>query len=168
MSLILMFKTLLAAVLLSQDKPQDPGEAARSMVVPEGFSVTLVAAEPDVRQPIGFAIDDRGRIWVAEAYSYPVRKPEGRDRIVILEDVDGDGAADKRTVFYDRLNYVTGIEVGFGGVWIISPPSMMFIPDRDGDDRPDGEPEILLDGFGTTFSAHTIANGFTWGPDRWL
>jgi len=150
------------------DGPLDPAEAAKSAVVPKGFSVTPFAAEPDVRQPISFCIDDRGRLWVAEAYNYPDRKAEPKDRVLILEDTDGDGQADRRTVFYDKLNYVTGIEVGFGGVWIMSPPKMLFIPDRNGDDKPDGEPQVLLDGFGTKPSAHNIANGFNWGPDGWL
>ena len=148
--------------------PLDPDEAARTASVPDGFSVTVFAAEPMVRQPISFCIDDRGRLWVAEAYNYPNRNGQPNDRGLILEDTDGDGRADKRTVFYDKLTYVTGIEVGFGGLWVISPPRMLFIPDRDGDDRPDGEPRILLDGFGSTQSAHNIATGFTWGPDGWL
>jgi putative membrane-bound dehydrogenase-like protein len=150
------------------ERPLSPEAAAQTAVVPPGFSVKVFAAEPDVRQPVSFAIDDRGRLWVAEAYNFPDRKAAPRDRVLILEDTDGDGKADRRTVFYDKLNYVTGIEVGFGGVWIMSPPSLLFIPDKNGDDKPDGEPQILLDGFGTKQSAHNIANGFTWGPDGWL
>src|SRR6185437_15513354 len=84
------------------DEPLPPEEAARTMVVPEGFHVTLFAGEPDVRQPIGFCIDDRGRLWVAEAYNYPDHGTRPGDRIVILEDSDGDGRFDKRTVFYDK------------------------------------------------------------------
>ncbi len=143
-------------------------EAARTMTVPDGFTVQLFAAEPMVRQPIAFSIDDRGRIWVAEAYNYPFRDRPPQDRILILEDTNGDGQADKRTVFYNKLGYVTGLEVGFGGIWVMSPPEMLFIPDRDQDDRPDAEPEVLLDGFGNTTSSHNIANGFNWGPDGWL
>lgn len=156
--------------LLAEDAPEPlpPEEAARSMVVPEGFNVTLFAGEPDVKQPIGFCMDDRGRLWVAEAYNYPHHGTKPGDRIVILEDSDGDGRHDKRTVFYDRLNYVSGIEVGFGGAWVMSPPYFYFIPDRDGDDRPDSEPHVLLDGFGNHANAHNMANGFAWGPDGWL
>ena len=150
------------------DRPLPAEEAARTMVVPEGFNVSLFAGEPDVKQPIGFAIDDRGRLWVAEAYNYPNHGTRAGDRIVIFEDTDGDGRHDKRIVFYDQLNYVTGIEVGFGGAWIMSPPSFYFIPDRDGDDKPDSEPEVLLDGFGNHANAHNLANGFAWGPDGWL
>src|SRR5688572_24550321 len=150
------------------DAPLPPEEAARTMVVPEGFHVSLFAGEPDVQQPIGFCIDDRGRLWVAEAHNYPNHGTKPGDRIVILEDSDGDGRSDKRTVFYDKLNYVTGIEVGFGGAWVMSPPFFYFIPDRDGDDKPDREPQVLLEGFGNHANAHNLANGFAWGPDGWL
>src|SRR5262245_1573473 len=150
------------------EAPLPPAEAARTMVVPEGFQVTLFAGEPDVRQPIGFCIDDRGRLWVAEANNYPKHGTRPGDRILIFEDADGDGRFDKRTVFYDQLNYVTGIEVGFGGAWVMSPPFFYFIPDRDGDDRPDGPAEVLLDGFGNHANEHNLANGFSWGPDGWL
>ncbi len=143
-------------------------EAARTMRVPEGFHVTLFAGEPDIQQPIGFCLDDRGRLWVAEAYNYPHHGAGTGDRIVILEDVDGDGRFDRRKIFFDQLNYVTGIEVGFGGAWVMSPPYFYFIPDRDGDDQPDGPPEVLLDGFGNHANAHNLANGFAWGPDGWL
>ncbi len=151
------------------DVPLPAEQAARTMVVPDGFQVSLFAAEPDVKQPIGFAIDDRGRLWVAEAYSYPVHGTKAKaDRIVILSDTNGDGRADQRKVFYEGLNYVTGVEVGFGGAWVMSPPYFYFIPDRDGDDTPDGPPEVLLDGFGNHANAHNLANGFAWGPDGWL
>ena len=90
------------------------------------------------------------------------------DRIVIFEDEDGDGRFDKRRVFYDKLNYVTGIEVGFGGVWVMSPPYFYYIPDENRDDIPDSAPQVLLDGFGTHANAHNLANGLAWGPDGWL
>ncbi len=146
-----------------------PEEAAKAMTVPEGFKVTLFAGEPDVHQPIAFAIDDRGRLWVAEAYSYPIRVPEdqARDQILIFEDEDGDGKFDKRKVFADKLNLVSGIELGYGGVFVGAAPNFMFIPDKDGDDKPDGPPVILLDGWGWQDSHETL-NTFTWGPDGWL
>jgi len=145
-----------------------PDEAAQTMVVPDGFRVTLFAGEPDVQQPIGFCIDDRGRLWVAEAYNYPVHGTKAGDRILIFEDTDSDGRFDSRKVFYDKLNYVTGIEVGFGGAWIMSPPSMYFIPDKNADDAPDAEPIVLLNGFGNHANSHNLANAFAWGPDGWL
>lgn len=145
-------------------------EAARAITMPPGFRATLFAAEPNVMQPISFAIDHRGRLWVAEAYEYPRRAPEGegRDRILILEDTDGDGAFDKRTVFMEHLNLISGLEVGFGGVWIGAAPYLMFIPDRNGDDVPDNPGEILLDGWDFTADTHETLNTFTWGPDGWL
>ncbi|QEG34253.1 PVC-type heme-binding CxxCH protein [Bythopirellula goksoeyrii] len=147
-----------------------PGEkAVEVMELPEGFKAKLFAAEPDVKQPIAMAIDDRGRLWVAEAYEYPVRAPEGEgtDRILIFEDIDGDGKFDNRTVFAEGLNLVSGIEVGFGGVWVGASPYLMFIPDRDGDDVPDADPEILLDGWARQ-DTHETLNTFIWGPDGWL
>ena len=144
-----------------------PEMTIQAMHVPPGFSVSLFAGEPDVRQPISFAIDDRGRLWVAETYSYPKWAPTGHDRVVVLEDSDGDGHFDRRTVFYDKLNYVTGIEVGFGGVWVVSAPNLLFIPDRDGDLKPDSDPQVLLEGFGHE-GVHNLVNGCAWGPDGWL
>jgi hypothetical protein len=92
-----------------------PEKAAQAMTAPEGFSVSLFAGEPDVCQPIAMCLDDRGRLWVAEAYSYPVRRPdkEAKDRIVIFEDTKGVGKFDKRTVFMEGLNLISGMEVGF-------------------------------------------------------
>lgn len=150
------------------DEPLPPAEAAAKMRVPEGFKVTLFASEPDVVQPVSFCIDDRGRLWVAEAHNYPTHGNKPGDRILILEDTDNDGRFDKRSVFYDQLNYVTGLEVGFGGVWVVSPPTLSFIPDRDSDDQPDGPPQVLLDGFGTHANSHNLANALAWGPDGWL
>ncbi|MEX2176126.1 MAG: PVC-type heme-binding CxxCH protein [Pirellulaceae bacterium] len=144
-------------------------EAAKAMVVPPGFSVQLAAQEPDVKQPIAMAIDDRGRIWIAEAYEYPIRAKgdKGRDRILIFEDTDLNGTLDKRTVFYEGLNLVSGLEVGFGGVWVGAAPYLYFIPDKNYDDVPDGEPIKLLDGFGW-HDTHEMLNSFIWGPDGWL
>ena len=146
-----------------------PEKAAEAMIVPEGFKVTLAAGEPDVMQPIAMAIDDRGRLWIAEAYTYPIRAPEGKgkDRILIFEDADGDGRLEKRKVFLENLNLVSGLEVGFGGVWIGAAPYLLFVADRDHDDVPDGQPEVLLDGWGF-HDTHETLNTFTWGPDGWL
>jgi len=168
MALGMLPATFAADLPTDAPAPLPPTQAATSTLVPEGFKVTLFAGEPDVVQPVGFAIDDRGRLWVAEALNYPIKQAERRDRIVIFEDADGDGRFDKRTVFYDKLEYVTGIEVGFGGAWVMSPPNLYFIPDADGDDEPDGPAKILLDGFGIHANAHNLANGFRWGPDGWL
>jgi putative membrane-bound dehydrogenase-like protein len=147
-----------------------PEDAAKEMTLPPGFKATLFAGEPDVKQPIAFAIDDRGRLWVAEAYTYPIRAKEGqgKDRILVFEDTNGDGKFDKRTVFMEGLNLVSGLEVGFGGVWVGAAPNFMFIPIKDGDEpKPAGPPEILLDGWAYQ-DTHETLNTFTWGPDGWL
>jgi len=146
-----------------------PDKAAAAMTVPDGFKVTLFAGEPDVKQPIAFCLDDRGRLWVAEAYAYPRRQPEGkgRDRIVIFEDGDGDGKFDKRTVFMEGLNLVSGLAVGFGGVWVGAAPEFLFIPIKPGTDEPAGPPQVLLDGWGYQ-DTHETLNTFLWGPDGWL
>lgn len=147
----------------------DAESAAKAMQLPPGFSVQVGAAEPDINQPIAMALDDRGRVWVAEAYEYPSRAPEGEgtDRILIFEDTDADGTLDSRKVFAENLNLVSGFEIGFGGVFVGAAPYLLFIPDRNGDDIPDGEPEILLDGWGY-HDTHETLNAFIWGPDGWL
>ncbi len=169
-----------------------PEQAVKEMDLPPGFKATLFAGEPDVQQPIAFCLDDRGRLWVAEAYTYPNRTgapptnspagpdpskptPEqlkdifgGRDRILVFEDTDGDGKFNRRTVFMEGLNLLSGIEIGFGGVWIGAAPYLLFVPIQDGDEpKPAGPPQILLDGWGWQ-DTHETLNTFTWGPDGWL
>jgi putative membrane-bound dehydrogenase-like protein len=156
-------------LLLGAQESRPPETTVQGFKVPDGFSVKLFAGEPDVRQPISFCIDDRGRLWVLEGNTYPAWKgpsPE-KDRILIFEDTDGDGRFDTRKVFAEGLVYATGIEVGFGGVYVVAPPNLLFYPlDAEGD-KPAGKPEILLDGFGSQ-GGHNVVNGFTWGPDGWL
>jgi putative membrane-bound dehydrogenase-like protein len=144
-------------------------QVVAGMLLTDGFHAEVIAAEPDVHQPIAFAIDERGRLWIAEAFSYPTKQPdgEGKDRILILDDRDGDGAFETKTTFAEGLNLISGIEVGFGGVWVGAAPELLFIPDRDRDDQPDGPPQVLLDGFGYQ-DTHETLNSFTWGPDGWL
>jgi len=151
------------------EHPLPPAEAVKRLRVPDGFQVTLAAAEPDVRQPIAIAFDDRGRLWVAESYSYNGSQftDEMHDRILIFEDSTGDGVLDRRRVFCDGLTHLTGLQLGFGGVWITAPPNLAFIPDRDLDDAPDGEPVVHLDGWSLK-AEHNSVNGLTWGPDGWL
>ena len=148
-------------------EPLSPEAAAAAMRLPEGFSATLFAGEPDVRQPIAMKLDDRGRVWVAESYSYKEWEMKGEDRVLVFEDLDNDGRFDSRKIFFDKATHLSGMVVGFGGVWICDSPNLEFIPDRDGDDVPDGSPEIVLDGF-TTSANHNFFNGLTWGLDGWL
>lgn len=151
-----------------------PEKAAAAMTVPEGFHVTLFAGEPDVHQPVAFCFDDRGRLWVVEAFTYPKRHPHPGpvipdktkgDKILIFEDADGDGKFDKRIVFMEGLNLVSGIEYGFGGIYVGAAPYLLHIPVKD--DKPAGEPVILLDGWGYE-DTHETLNSFVWGPDGWL
>ncbi len=149
------------------DQPLSPEESLKKITLPEGFQVSLFAGEPDVMQPIAFDFDDRGRLWVVECFSYPDFKKQDSDRIVIYTDKDGDGRFDERKVFWDKGHRLTGITVGFGGVWVCSAPDLLFIPDTDGDDVPDGKPIVHLDGF-TLKAGHNMVNGLAWGPDGWL
>ncbi len=144
-------------------------ETANQMFVPKGFSVDVIAAEPELHQPMAFTFDAKGRLWVVEGYSYPQKRPqgEGLDRILIFSDEDGDGTFETRKIFTQGLNLVSGMEVGHGGVWVGAAPDLLFIPDRDGDDVPDSEPIVLLDGFGLA-DTHETLNSFMWGPDGWL
>jgi putative membrane-bound dehydrogenase-like protein len=162
------------------------------MVVPKGFHVEVFAAEPMVRQPVTASFDERGRLWVVEYLQYPVpaglkpvtvdqylrteydrvpepppRGPRGADRIKVLEDTDGDGRADRAKVFLEGLNLASGLALGYGGVFVSQAPFLLFYADRDRDDRPDGDPEVLLSGFGLQ-DAHATVNSLTWGPDGWL
>lgn len=146
-----------------------PQQAAAEMRVPPGFHVSLFAGEPDVIQPIAMTIDDRGRLWVVECFSYPhwSKDGSGHDRVAIFSDHNGDGQFDEKKIFWDQGSNLSGIAVGFGGVWLCSTPNFIFIPDRDGDDHPDADPEILLDGWSLE-AKHNVFNGLTWGPDGWL
>jgi putative membrane-bound dehydrogenase-like protein len=179
MGIAVRLAALALALASAQDKKKEPAkdqtvplaEAAARMSLPPGFKVSPFAGEPHVRQPNAMCVDDRGRLWVAENFSYwspgGPWKPTGRDTILIFEDTDGDGRFDTRKVFIDTLSFVSGLELGFGGVWVGSPPNLLFIPDKDADDRPDGPPQVLLDGWGYQ-DQHETLNSFIWGPDGWL
>lgn len=149
-----------------------PEQALKLLKVPTGFKATLFAAEPDVNQPIAMATDERGRLWVCENYTYDDRnigfENKARDRVVILEDVDHDGSFDNRVVFWDQGRRLTSVEIGYGGVWVLDAPNLLFIPDADKDDKPDGEPQVVLDGWDDGAVRHNIVNGLRWGPDGWL
>jgi putative membrane-bound dehydrogenase-like protein len=152
-----------------QDKPPNqpypPEEAVRRMTVPEGFTVELVAAEPDLVNPIAMTFDDRGRIWVTESLEYPRKSAGvGRDRIKILEDTRGSGRADKITTFVEGLNIPTGIAVGYGGVWVLNAPDLLFFTEKDGKAV---RREVVLTGFGRA-DTHELPNSLTWGLDGWL
>jgi putative heme-binding domain-containing protein len=144
-----------------------PAEAIARMQVPEGFQVELVASEPDIVNPVAMTFDERGRIWITESLEYPRSSAgPGRDRVKVLEDTDGDGKADKFTIFAEGLNIPSGIAVGYGGVWVANAPDILFMQDTDGDGRADKQ-EVVVTGFGRA-DTHELPNSLTWGPDGWL
>ncbi len=146
-------------------------QAIEKMTVPAGFDVQLYASEPAITQPMAFCWDDRGRLWVAENRDYETRRVGfskfGDSRILILEDTDGDGKMDTRKVFLEGIPFPAAIAVGFGGLWLGAPPNLLFVPDRDGDDRADRDIEVRLTGWGIQ-DRHETLNSLNWGPDGWL
>src|SRR5262245_61968787 len=155
-----------------QDRPPGPAlspqEAIAAMTVPGGFSVELVASEPDIVNPVAMTFDERGRVWITESLEYPRKTPgPGKDRVKVLEDTDSDGRADKFSVFVEGLNIPSGIAVGYGGVWVANSPDILFYPDADRDAKPDGPPQVIVTGFGRT-DTHELPNSLTWGPDGYL
>ncbi len=155
----------------AQDRPPNPAyspaEAIKAMKLPEGFTAEVVAAEPDIVNPVAMTFDEKGRVWITESLEYPRRSPgPGRDRVKILEDTDGDGKADKFTVFAEGLNIPSGIAVGGGGVWVANAPDILFLQDTDGDGKAD-KSEVVVTGFGRD-DTHELPNSLTWGPDGWL
>jgi putative membrane-bound dehydrogenase-like protein len=158
-------------------EPMPAAEAAAKVQLPAGLAMNVFASEPMVRNPIAMAWDTKGRLWIGENYTYAERPikmdTRYRDRILVLEDTDQDGDADKSTVFADDLQGLMSVETGVykkrRGVWAIALPRLVFIPDANGDNRPDGPPETVLDGFPMPAeNHHNCANGLRWGPDGWL
>ncbi len=149
--------------------PPAASEMPGLIQLPEGFKATLFAGEPDVQQPICMDFDDRGRLWVAECYTYSGGPYETklRDRIIVFEDTNGDGVHDSRRVFWDKGFMLTSLTWGFGGVWILHDGTLSFIPDRNGDLIPDSEPKAMLDGWSKE-CGHNFVSGLVWGPDGWL
>lgn len=153
-------------------RPMSPEETVKTAVLPAGFHLEVFASEPEVQQPIGITFDKKGRLWVAECYTFaetPLRWDMNlQDRVIVLEDTDGDGKSDKRTVFWDQGKRLTSIAVGNGGIWVTCAPQLLFIPDANGDLVPDGDPIVMLDGFDAETIGHNIVNGLKFGPDGWL
>jgi putative membrane-bound dehydrogenase-like protein len=183
---------LLPVCARAQSAARAPADELKAFKIAEGLEVRLCAAEPQVRQPLSLTFDDRGRLWVLQYIQYPNPEglqpvavdqylrtkydrrpdpppngPKGHDCIVILEDADGDGVMDHAKNFLSGLNLASGMALGYGGVFVAQPPYLLFYRDADGDDRPDGDPDVLLTGFGME-DAHAFANSLTWGPDGWL
>lgn len=149
-----------------------PDRAVAQMTTMDGFDVRAWAAEPMLTQPMAFTWDDRGRLWVAENRDYESRgtgfSNAGDSRILILEDTNGDGIADSRKVFMEGLAFPAALAVGFDGVFVGAPPNLLFIPDRNRDDRADEDAiEVRLTGWGIR-DRHETLNSLHWGPDGWL
>ncbi len=169
-----------------------PAESLAKIRVEPGLAVDLMLAEPLVAQPTHMSFDERGRLWVSQYRQYPypagirqlsrdqyyravfdkVPPPppnhdRGADIISVHEDTDGDGVFDKHKNVLEGLNMANAAVFGHGGIWVMNTPYLMFYPDKNGDDIPDGPPEVRLSGFGLE-DTHSVANGLVWGPDGWL
>ncbi len=149
-----------------------PQQAIQRMTVPPGFSVELVASEPEIVNPVAMTFDDQGRIWICESLEYPRSSAgPGRDRVKLLESTRGDGRYDKVRIVIEGLNIPSGIAVGHGGVWVANAPDILFYPFVDeasgGRQSPVGKPQVVVSGFGRT-DTHELPNSLTWGPDGWL
>jgi putative membrane-bound dehydrogenase-like protein len=176
---------------LAQDPPT-PAESLKKFKVADDLELDQVLAEPQIAQPVFLNFDERGRMWVVEYRQYPepaglrvlgrdavwrvtydkVSPPppnqfRGLDRITIHEDTNGDGSFDSHMTFVDGLNIATACARGRGGVFVLNPPYLLFYPDKNNDDVPDGDPEVLLEGFGIE-DTHSVVNSLCWGPDGWL
>lgn len=146
----------------------DPRVERENFELLDGFDVNLFAMEPMIENPVHMVWGPRGRLWVACSWSYPQLKPGKMpdDKIIILEDADGDGTADKSTVFADGLYIPTGLELSNGGVYVAQTPDILFLEDTDGDDVADVR-EVVLTGFGIEDSHHSIS-AWRRGPGGWI
>jgi putative membrane-bound dehydrogenase-like protein len=179
-------------VLADGSRPTPAAEALTRFRMRDGMAIELVAAEPKVEQPLFLTWDSRGRLWVVQYRQYqfpagvriveyddhlrarfdrlPLPPPQGvrgNDIVSVFEDTDGDGRYDTRKDVLTGLNIATSVAVGAGGIWVANPPYLLFYPDADGDDVPDGDPVVKLSGFGIE-DTHAVMNSLTWGPDGWL
>src|SRR5258706_5512761 len=152
-----------------------PEEAQKHFKVPPGFEVRLFAAEPDVINPVAMSFDEKGRLWIVEAYEYPYERPTntkksrpGRTRVICLEAPNGEERATKRTVVATALSPASAITFGNGGIYVGQAPNLYFYPIPEPPDGPKaGERQTLLTGFGLD-DKHELLNSFCWGPDGWM
>lgn len=166
--LLLLTQNLFAQRELKDIPLPDPEEERKTFVLPDGFEVNLFAADPKLHKPIQINFDPQGRLWVAASEVYPQIAPgqKATDKILILEDVDGDGTADKTTVFTDGLLIPTGVEPGDGGAYVANSTELKHFKDTDGDGKADTS-RIVLSGFGTE-DTHHILHTLRWGMDGML
>ncbi len=148
--------------------PVDPEESQKHLVVPEGFTPKLYASEPDVAKPVAMAWDERGRLWIAETFDYPndlQPKGQGNDRIKICEDTNGDGVADKFSIFAEELSIPTSLAFAYGGIIVHQAPETLFLKDTDGDGKADLR-EVLFAGWRTN-DTHAGPSNLRYGLDGW-
>jgi len=153
----------------TMQKPLAPAESMKHLVTFSDFSVSLFASEPEIIKPLWLAWDERGRLWIAETVDYPNElKPEGegRDRLKICEDTNGDGRADKFTIFVDKLSIPTSFVFANGGVIVIHSGKTEFFKDTNGDDKAD-ENKVLFAGWGMR-DTHATASNLRYGFDGWI
>src|SRR6187549_392141 len=151
--------------------PMTAEQALATMKLPAGFKASVFAAEPDIQNAIQLTWDTHGRLWVAENYTMDSDRfvDTFRDRIVILDNADGGTKFQTRRVFTEDLKNLMGFAIGYGGVWVMTSPTISFIPDKNADGVPDGPPEVVFDGFNATGgNMHTSANGLQFGIDGWI
>jgi putative membrane-bound dehydrogenase-like protein len=154
---------------LTFQKPFSPQGSMERTQVPADCELKLFAAEPDIAKPIAFAWDERGRCWVVETRDYPHGVSEnqaGQDSVKICEDTDGDGKADKFTVFADKLNLPTGIVFARQGIIVAAPPQFIYLEDTNGDDKADKR-EVIIDCWGIR-DTHAQASSLHYGFDNWI
>lgn len=179
-------------VLSDESQPSTPEAALAKFKIADGIKVELVASEPTIEQPLSMNFDEKGRLWVVQYRQYPfpaglkiVRYDQhlraiydqvpaappnhtpGLDRVTVFEDRDGNGTYESNHDFVSDLNIVSSVLPSHEGVWILNPPYLLYYPDKDGDAKPDGDPQVHLSGFGIE-DTHSIANSLTWGPDGWI
>ena len=186
------FPALLGLLTLTAHAADDD-HADIQFKIADGFKMETVLREPAVRQPLCMNFDERGRLWITQYMQFPFpaglkvighdeywrikhanfppppppNNPKGRDRITIFEDTNGDGTFDRSKIFLQGTSVTTSALPGRGGVWVMNPPYLLFYPDADHDDVPDGDPVVCLAGFGLE-DLHAVASSLHWGPDGWL
>ncbi len=177
---------------LMPGRRRKPLESFKMMKLEDDLSLKLLLHEPEVAQPTHLSFDARGRLWISQYRQYPYpsglkmisrdkyyrakydREPQpppnhnrGRSRISVHEDTTGNGHYDTHKVFLDGLDLANAALPDHDGVWVMHTPYLLFYPDSDQDDVPDGDPEVHLAGFGFE-DTHSVANGLVWGPDGWI
>lgn len=149
--------------------PHSPAESMRRMHLPEGFRVEPFAAEPEIVKPLAMNFDERGRVWIVESLDYPntvLPTGRGHDRIKLCEDTDGDGRADRFTVFAEGLNIPTSLLPTERGLLVAEAPDIALLRDTDGDGRADRR-DVLFTGFGRD-DTHAVVSNLHYGLDNWI